>query len=203
MRAASLIVVSLIFAAPAIAVDLPKPLTEEQRSKLVKQWQSGYDKAFAKAQNALDDAELKKDKRAIAELTKTLEAMRKEPLKSQLMSSHGFSPIYTSNARKVGWLHVPTLNVKEILPEGVIVEGTFKANTVLGSSGHYGYNFDPPLRETIVVRYLVASPLPDAKPKAKIKLDGLWYVAGKGEVGNRSMPVLYRFEMKPDEIPKK
>ncbi len=176
----------------ARAADLPKDISEDARAAVVKKWQANYTAARAKLMAQADEAE------TLAKLPATAaEGKRKladaKALLARIDKDHTAVPVpvtFIINERPV--------------KEGVI--GIVEAGEFVGSMTADGVLVEGVLvNDKRVVRYLIASPFPLPKPKAKkdppVSLAGAWYIAGTTEMKGKAVPVLYRFEIKKTDIP--
>ncbi|VTR99267.1 unnamed protein product [Gemmata massiliana] len=198
MLRASLFVTIALVLNSARAADLPPPMPEAERAVLVSKWRKGYDAALAKVKDEIAEAKvLSKDiasagegKIMLMRANTRLAVMTKSPE----LYGGGFTTVFEGAKGQVGRLAQSSLTVAEVNTEGTVVEGVAirrPANPfVVGE-------------EKVTVRYLVVSSLPDAKKGATVSLNGLWYVAGDMEHNGKKIPVLYRFEIKKDEMPAK
>ena len=200
MLRALLVAFAVLVVGPAIAAELPAPLPENERAELVAKWRKGYDAALAKVKDDIADAKLLSQTKGTASEGKvklaTANAILAAMTKNPTLYGGGFAPIYENGGRdQVGSLTQPSLTVAEVNRDGVIVEGLVIRKRAI--------SLNPVVmaEDKIVARYLIASPLPAAKKGAKVNLEGLWHVAGEIEHNEKRIPVLYRFEIKKDELP--
>lgn len=181
----------------ARADDLPKDISKERRNELVKQWQVAYKNHVDFWQQKKEDAitltkfatSEKEGKTRLAEANKALAAMEDRPWNC---SGSPFKFIEQKTAGIGDVVTIASGDPKSAFAFAGEHESGLLVETVTGGS-------QPTIR-----RYLVASPIKIPKDgKSKFAMPGLWYYAGEVEVKSKVVPILYRFELKPEDFPKK
>jgi hypothetical protein len=189
----------LCLACPVVAAaDLPKDIDPEARAAFIKKLQKVYvaerDKWKAKVEEAEALAKFPataaEGKKMLAAAKERLAIIEKNPTEWTIPNSplvlFGDVP---AKQGLIGYLNVGgwELIASEVLAEGVLVEGAMK-------------NGD----RVKLAHYLIASPFEVPKAKGKkppaVTLPGLWYVAGSVDVKGKAVPVLYRFELKAEDL---
>ncbi len=192
MRLAALL--TLILAPSVLAADFPQDMTPDARAAFLKKWQTAYaterDKWTAQADEARSllkfKATEKEGKAKLAEATAALASLEKEP------GLFVGSP--AQNAGEKEPLVGEVCNLRVVNNEFAVAEtidGRTLVECVIPRNG-----------KAAVTRYLIASPIDVPKKKdGKIGLPGMWYCAGTTEVKGKTVPVLYRLELKKDDYP--
>lgn len=198
MIRAALLATLFTCAATAAAADLPKDITPEARTAVVKRH----------ARLAADEKEKQLKNIEEAKTLIKFPATEKEgKLKLRLAQGRldvlDKTPWLASGAPLVALGAKPNLDAGEIgyfsplgeyvaskVADGVLIDGLFD-----------------PAGEKLLVKFLIASPfqVPKAAPKGKknpplFSPTDLWYVAGFTEVGRKNVPVLYAFKFTKDDF---
>lgn len=188
---------AVAFFAPMVAAeDEAKPLSEEERVKLVAKWQEMYKKELAakvatwekaKLQYAIDPKGAKTD---LIQARDAVAFLQANPLRA------GEPLTGASKVGDVGELKASAVIVEKIEQGGVLVAAPYQVNVTLGAGGFGG---GATAKKTLTVNYLVIDPIPKAKVAARVSLPGVYHVARI----DKGVLVVQRVDIKKTELPKK
>lgn len=186
---------ALFVALAALGADFPAPMNDEDRAKVIEQWQVSYKERVQSIKDRIEDGRLLAKKKGMEIAGKSLIKKSTDNLKTLTKNpSHAkkLKPFVTINAIHkpgiVGHLPAAQYQVVKITPQGTVVHGSY-----LGSEGSREHVYQ--------TTYLIASPM-KAKLREMLPLRDPYYVAGAVDLDGKQVPVLYRFEIKPGEVPK-
>lgn len=184
--------VFVLFGLTSAAPDLPKDIDAKSRAVWVKKWQPAYVAERDRLNKEIDGAEpllkfattAQEARMVIAAARDQLDQIRRQPwlVKGAPLDK------FKGDAGSAGDIRV--LPQGEYVAVAVLPEGTY-VEALTEFAG-----------EKVILRYLVASPLPKkAKKDTQIALPGMWYVAGTTEVKGKTVAVIYKFDLKKDDFP--
>lgn len=199
MFRACLFACTLVLTSVATAADpLPKDISAEARAEWLKKWQEGHTKRADEIKKKIEDANtLLKLPTTEAEGKKKLAEAKAEQKRlgaaGWYYPGHPFPSILAKAARPGDVVLIPGGNLFQLGED--LKEGGVIAEAIL-----------PEDKDTATLtRYLVASPVKLGKPVGKkqpaVDLTHLWYWAGSVDYKGKSIPVLYRFEIKKEDFP--
>lgn len=192
MIRSALVAVLFLVTSLVSAADLPKDIGAEARAVWVKKWQPTYAAERDRLKKEIQEAEplvkfpttATAAKAKIAACKELLDVIQRRPWSVKDAPVDKFKGDAGSTG-DIGLLPQGEYVAVAVLPEGTHVEAL---------SEFAG--------EKVILRYLVASPLPKkVKKDSQISLPGMWYVAGTAEVKGKTATVVYKFELKKEDYP--
>jgi hypothetical protein len=197
MRTALFPPLLLLSISPALAADEPKPLPEEKRAEIVAKWRKDHDAAVEKAKAQIEEGKVlltnpdtaQVGKERVSQGTDTLAALKRNPLGMIRQSL-----VRNTKDGALGRLPFDVGTVVRTDATSTVVDIAYKE--WFNPNGDRVTHLTP-----VTVRFALVPPVPKAKAKSPLKLDGIWLMDGSVVIDDKPVPVLKRVEFKKDEMP--